>query len=97
MEGDGREKLWGWFGLSYAAFLTLPRVLMHEMPDEWQRKMADLLREYDETFPNWPDGQGSRVQLTINGKMVKMPEWLKDYRHPDSAEIALIKSLAERE
>lgn len=38
IEQTGKEKLWQWFSLSYAAWLTLPRVLMHEMPDEWQRK-----------------------------------------------------------
>lgn len=97
MRGEGYEKLWGWFGLSYSSFLTLPRVLMHEMPDEWQGKMADLLAEYDETFSNWPDGWGSRVQLTHNSKMAAMPEWLKNYRHPDAVEIAQIKSSTERE
>jgi len=45
----GYDKLWSWFGLSYASFLTLPRVMMHEMPDEWQGKMADLLEEWDST------------------------------------------------
>ena len=31
-----------WFGLSYASFLTLPRVLMEAMPEEWQRKMTNF-------------------------------------------------------
>lgn len=86
----GYEKLWSWFGLSYASFLTLPRVLMHEMSDEWQGKMADLLNEYDETFPNQPD-IGTTVRATKNGKLVEMPEWLKNYRHPDMAEIKKMK------
>ena len=73
---EGREKLWLWFELSYASFLTLPRVLMHEMPDEWQGKMADLLNEYSEAFPNQPD-IGSRVQITdMSGKLIPCPEWL---------------------
>ena len=79
---EGYEKLWGWFGLSHASFLTLPRVLIHEMPDEWQDKMADLLNEYYENFPNQPD-IGTRVQITENGKLIKTPEWLVNYRHPD--------------
>ena len=83
VEIEGREKLWLWFELSYASFLTLPRVLMHEMPDEWQGKMAVLLNEYDEAFPNKPD-IGSRVQVTdLNGRLIPCPAWLKNYRHPD--------------
>lgn len=86
IETKGYDELWGWFGLSYASFLTLPRVLMHEMPDDWQMKMAQLLKEYDETFPNQPD-IGTRVQATKDGKLIKMPEFLKNYRRPDKDEI----------
>lgn len=76
------ERLWEWFGLSYASFLVLPRVLMHEMPSEWQDKMTNLLNEYEEAFPNQPD-LGTRVQLTKNGKLTKMLKWLINYRRPD--------------
>ena len=79
---DGLNSLWLWFGLSRASWLTLPRVMMHEMPDEWQKQMAVLLDEYDKTFQNQPD-LGTRVQVTSKGKMVKTPGWL-NYRHPDS-------------
>lgn len=81
----GYDALWGWFGLSYASFLVMPRVLMHEMPDEWQGKMAAL--EYATTFCEWPEGMGSRVQTTMHGKIVKTPGWLINYRHPDWNEI----------
>ncbi len=91
MKGSGHDKLWGWFGLSYSSFLIMPRVLMHEMPDEWQGKMADLLDEYDSTFRNWPDGMGSRAQVTMNGKLAKTPDWLINYRHPDIASIEDLK------
>ena len=86
------EKLWEWFGLSRASFLTLPRVLMHEMPEQWQDKMADLLKEYDETFSNQPD-IGSRVLITdSNGKTIKTPDWITNYRHPNQDEIDKLKS-----
>lgn len=84
---EGHEKLWGWFGLDRASFLIMPRVLMHEMPDEWQAKMAALLSEYDATFSNWPDDWGCRAQLTINGHLAPTPRWLVNYRHPDRKEI----------
>lgn len=79
----GCEELWTWFGGSRASWLTLPRVLMHEMPDDWQLKMAKLLDEYDDTFHGLED-TGTRVQLTdFNNKLKKTPEWLINYRHPD--------------
>jgi len=85
------SKLWRWFGLSHASFLTLPRVLMHAMPEEWQDKMTVLLEEYDNTFTNQPD-IGTRVQITQNGKLVKTPEWLINYRHPDKLTIEEVKN-----
>ena len=75
-----------WFSLSYASFLVLPRVLMEAMPKEWGDKMAELLNEYDETFPNQPD-IGTRVQITHGGKLIKTPSWLINYRRPDQSEI----------
>lgn len=72
-----------WFGLSYASYLTLPRVLMEAMPERWQDDMAKLLREYDEAFPNQPD-IGTRVQVTdAQGKLMRTPDWLINYRRPD--------------
>lgn len=81
--GSGSDALWTWFGLDRASFLIMPRVLMHEMPDEWQGKMAALLEEYDAAFNRWPEGWGVRAQLTSNGKMIAAPKWLLNYRHPD--------------
>ncbi|PKN36722.1 MAG: hypothetical protein CVU62_13390 [Deltaproteobacteria bacterium HGW-Deltaproteobacteria-2] len=76
------EDLACWFGLSHASFLTLPRVMMEAMPEEWQKKMAALLNEFDDAFPNQPDIR-TRVQITQYGKLIKTPEWMINYRHPD--------------
>lgn len=91
IQHEGHNRLWLWFGLSRASFLTMPRVLMHEMPDEWQAKMADLLREYDEAWKSWPEGCGARVQYTVDGKPARMPRWLQNYRHPDREAIAQLR------
>jgi hypothetical protein len=81
--GEGREALWLWFGLSRASWLTLPRVLMHAMPDEWQAKMAALLNEYDEAFPNQSE-VGTRVQVVNERQqLIATPDWIKNYRRPD--------------
>jgi hypothetical protein len=46
----GYNRLWLWFSISRTGWVTLPRVLIHEMPDDWQDRMAALLEEYDRTF-----------------------------------------------
>jgi hypothetical protein len=85
-EYNQNEDLQCYFGLSYASWLTLPRVLMEAMPDDWQKKMAVLLNEIQDEFPN-ANIPVTRVQMVEGNKMVKMPEWLKHYRHPDREEI----------
>jgi hypothetical protein len=83
-----------WFGLSYASFAVLPRVLMKEMPERWQAEMARLLFEFDDAFTA-SDGlpfDGWTVRATERGKIVRMPSWLKNYRHPESSAIRALKS-----
>jgi len=95
MRGRGYDKLWGWFGLDRASFLVLPRVLMHEMPDDWQRRMERLLKEYDRAFPNQPP-VGTRVQCTtLDGKLRSWPDWVLNYRRPDTAEIDRLRTFAK--
>jgi hypothetical protein len=62
---------------------------MEAMPEEWKRDMAELLNQYDEAF-ELPEPLGTRVQTTKNGKLVKTPKWLLNYRRPD---LKFIKSL----
>lgn len=68
-----------WFELSYAQFLTVPRLVMESMPVEWQGKMADLLREMDETFDWRPSNGRYWVRLKNDeGRFTEAP--LGDYR-----------------
>lgn len=91
-EVEVSDKLSYWWELSYASFLTLPRVLMEAMPTEWQDKMADLLNEYNAAFPNQPD-IGTQVRITDRGgRLIPCPDWLKNYRHPDVKEIEKLRS-----
>lgn len=91
MKGEGYHKLWGWFGLSYASFLVMPRVLMHEMSDEWQAKMTELLEEYDDTFPNQPD-ISTTVSCRRKNRFCKFPSWVLNYRHPSISEIDKLRN-----
>ena len=86
--------MWGYFGLSYASWLTLPRVMCHDMPDEWQDKMADLMQEWDETWVNQPD-LGTRVQVTNGHGLCKAPDYLINYRHPDTVALKGMKNKEE--
>jgi hypothetical protein len=81
----GRDALWGWFGLSYASFAVIPRVLMHAMPDEWQGKMAALLAEFDEAFPGKDRLPNSLVTAQEGRRFTKWPDQLLNCRHPDRA------------
>lgn len=84
----GYNRLWAWFGLSRASWLTIPRVLLHEMPQEWQEKMAALLEEMDGVF-HFPDDPTDKiiVQRKSDGKFASWPDWVNRYRNPDMDEI----------
>ncbi|MGE4340337.1 MAG: hypothetical protein AB7E55_30965, partial [Pigmentiphaga sp.] len=84
--------LWLWFGLSRASFLVLPRILMHDMSDEWQAKMAALLDELDRTFPAHPAGT-----TLVRRREGKFPSWLLNYRRPDEQELARLRHAPEQE
>lgn len=82
MNNDGRERLWMWFGMSRASFLILPRAGMHQMPDDWQNKMSELLEQWDEAAVNQTN-LDFYAQARKDGKITPIPEWIKQYRHPD--------------
>lgn len=89
---EGYDRLWRWFGLSHASWLTIPRIMMHEMPDEWQDKMAELMEEWDET---WDSGEMPYPSVSAKGhdnKFTRWPSWLLNYRRPDKAEINKLKA-----
>lgn len=95
-ERKGYDRLWLWFNISRAGWVTLPRVLIHEMPDEWQDKMAALLEEYETTFTNWPEGIGTRVQITDFGHLTCLYNWLHNYRHPAKGKIETIRAASRQ-
>lgn len=82
LEGDVMcfpEALSRWFELSYAEFLTIPRLVLESMPEDWQRQMANLLFELDATF-DWRPKEGRYwVKLKDDhGRFTEAP--LGDYR-----------------
>ena len=91
----GYDELWGCFALSRASWLTLPRVCLHEMPDEWQGKMAALLNEFVEYWDGSKFDFTYYVQLRQKGKIIKAPYWIANYRHPDRAMLEYFKAKKE--
>lgn len=89
--GDGHDRLWNWFGMSYASWLTMPRVMMHAMPDDWQNRMAALCEEWDEAWNSHDMPIPSVSAVGERGKFTKWPSWLLNYRHPNATEIERLR------
>lgn len=70
-----------WFSLSYAHYLVLPRLMLSQMPTDWQLRLVECLDELRDTFGQYhEDGRDNyTVQLRREGHFVADP--LRDYRH----------------
>lgn len=88
---EGYDALWLWFGLSRASWLTLPRVLMHEMPDEWQAQMTKLLKEWDAAWDS-SDLPTPHVSAKKGNRFTKWPSWVTNYRHPENVAIDALRN-----
>ncbi|HBO1801857.1 TPA: hypothetical protein L4G17_001035 [Pseudomonas aeruginosa] len=91
---SGYDQLWAWFGLSRCAYAVLPRVMMHAMPDDWQRRFAELMDEWDDHWPNQPDIT-AHVQIKQNNRFISTPPWLLNYRHPDHNQLNAMRGKGE--
>jgi len=60
-----------YFSLTYAQFLTLPRVIMEAMPIPWQEQMVKLLTELDATW-DWLPAHGNMYYVRV-GKPIPWP------------------------
>ena len=59
------EAVHGWFGLTYANYLVLPRTLLQSMPDEWQNRMVACLEEMREAFAHVEQADGYIVKPAV--------------------------------
>lgn len=62
----------GWFGLTYANYLVLPRTVLQSMPLAWQFQFVALLREIQDVAIDlpWPSSYDVRAR-GLDGKYVK--------------------------
>ncbi|MGW4270808.1 hypothetical protein ACWEGQ_00220 [Streptomyces seoulensis] len=58
---ESREDVHGYFGLSYANYLVLPRTLLQSMPDEWQHQLVGLLNQFHDAFEHVPQAETYQV------------------------------------
>lgn len=89
----GHDALWLWFGLSRASWLTMPRTLMHAMPDDWQMRMAQLCAEWDDHWSFPDDCPDARVMAVDGNRFTKWPDELLNYRHPSKGIIDRYKTV----
>ncbi|NQD37442.1 hypothetical protein HPT27_10415 [Permianibacter sp. IMCC34836] len=83
---DSSEPMWDWFGLSYSAYLVLPRVLLCGMPIAWQRTFVALLEQATETYDSDKINDNYTVLLRDeNNRFVKDP--YRHYRHFPRSEL----------
>lgn len=78
----GPGPIHSWFGLSYASWLTLPRVSLQEMPLDWQARFVALLEEAETHGLECPDG--IEVMRRVGGRFKPLGEW-NNYRHGNTA------------
>lgn len=93
LEPSGYDDLWSWFGMSYSSWLTLPRSLMHSMPDDWQKQMAGLLDQWDAAW-NTAHLPAPYVSAREGAKFTRWPEWLLNYRRPAQDEIDAVRAMS---
>lgn len=78
-----------WFGLTYSAYLVVPRLALTSMPVDWQRRFAALMNEALESGMETPDDY--EVRRRRHGRFITDP-WA-DYRHGDAD--AILKDTRE--
>ena len=70
-----------WFGLTYAAYLVLPRALLQGMSEAWQERFVELLQELRGTYDSERTPDNYTVQLRGDGGRFVQDEW-SNYRRP---------------
>ena len=58
------EPVHNYFGLSYAQYLVIPRSVLQSMPQEWQQRFVNCLKELNETI-DWMPSRGC-YRVTLN-------------------------------
>jgi len=69
----------GWFSLTYASYLVIPRLWLESMPIEWQHQFVSLLEKIQDTLVIDAEYTAEYiVTCKRKGKFIKDP--YRDYR-----------------
>ena len=75
---DHHEPIHGWFGLTYASYLVLPRSLLQSAPVTWQRQFVKLLEDMRDMYEHVEKPERFEVRTRdARGRFCKDP--LADY------------------
>lgn len=72
----------GWFGLTYASYLTVPRAVLQAMPADWQARFVALMNEVDDTFDWMTPDCHYEVKLRHDPTGQYFHDGLSNYRYP---------------
>ena len=78
------------FGLTYASWFIVPRIILEAMPVEWQEKFVNLISELNDTY-DWEPEAVMQIMFREKGKFASTPECFTNYRHPNYEWLDLIK------
>lgn len=83
---NGNGPVHDWFGLTYAGYLVVPRLILQELPYDWQRRFVGLMVEANDLHKA-PDPKGTSIVCWKgpNGKYTKAKHWSR-YRRGTVAE-----------
>jgi len=97
MGQPGWEAVHEYFGLTYANYLVLPRSVLQCMPNDWQTRFVQMLRELHGTFDlsdNYrvllldKDDHYEDSDTPDHDRANVIHDPLSNYRHPDWTELA---------
>ena len=60
------EPTQGYFELTYAQYLTIPRTVLQSMPVDWQLRFVECLMELDASF-DWRPHDGNQFWVQMRG------------------------------
>ena len=81
-----KEEWWGEspvhasFGLTYASYHVMPRMVLEAMPFDWQARFVKLMDELHETI-EYDEPNYNVIARNEKGRIFSDP--LRAYRHPD--------------
>ena len=78
-------KTHSWFGLSRASWLTIPRLALQEMPDDWQERFYALLDEAYDVHGMGSPGETYVSRRNQRGQFMRDDPW-DNYKYGTVAE-----------